>query len=379
MRGLWFAALTGLGLAAAGAAQSAPCAYTAGAVTVGVPGRPFMAEASADGCWLFVSMGAVPSTGIGTGGVAVLQNLGGRFRLAQVVATKDFPGGLALSHDGKTLAVATEASVAIYDVARLEAGDVNARTATLPLGGGAIYLALSKDDQLLFVSEERKDRLAVLNFAKARATGEEVEIGEIEMGRAPVGLVLSADGSRLYATSETVSPNVFPPDCEPETGVHGQHPSGVLSVIDVAVAMKNPSKAVVAVRKAGCNPVRVALSPDQATVWVTARGDSRLDGYLAVGLKGASTAAPEISVKVGPAPIGIAVRPDGAQIWVADSNRFGHNQPGSLSEVSPSGRLVRSIPTGVFPRDLRFLPDGKTLVVAQFESRAVQFVPTDRP
>ena len=32
--------------------------------------------------------------------------------------------------------------------------------------------------------------------------------------------------------------------------------------------------------------------------------------------------------------------------------------------------------TGVFPRDIGFLPDGKTLVVAQYESRAVQFVPT---
>jgi hypothetical protein len=41
--------------------------------------------------------------------------------------------------------------------------------------------------------------------------------------------------------------------------------------------------------------------------------------------------------------------------------------------------VLWSVPSGRFPRDLRFLPDGKTLVAAVFGSRAVQFVPTDGP
>jgi DNA-binding beta-propeller fold protein YncE len=324
-------------------------------------------------------MGAPAGGKVGDGGVAVLRNDGGRFSLARVAQAKHYPGGLALSHDGRTLAVATEDSVAIYDVAKLEAGDPGAQTASLPLGAGAIYVRISRDDRLLFVTQERLAQLAVLDFGKARTTGEKAQFGAIQLGRAPVGLALSRDGARLYVTSESVSNKVFPVDCEPEAGNHGQHPEGMLTVIDVGAAARDPGKAILGVRRAGCNPVRVAVSPDDATVWVSARGDHRLEGFAAKRLAGASTAGPEMSVKVGPAPIGVAVRPDGAQIWVADSNRFVHGHPGELTAVSASGQVLRTVPSGLFPRDLGFLPDGKTLVVAQFISQAIQFVPTDQP
>jgi DNA-binding beta-propeller fold protein YncE len=194
-----------------------------------------------------------------------------------------------------------------------------------------------------------------------------------------VGLALSANGRVLFATSESFAGKTFPTTCEAENGGHGQHPEGVLTIIDVRAVATDPAKAPLGVRKAGCNPVRVALSPDGRTVWVTARGDNRLEGFSTAKLAGMVMDAPEIAVKVGPAPIGLAVRPDGAQVWVANSNRFGHNRPGSLTAVSPSGQVLRTVPTGIFPRDIGFLPDGKTLVVAQYESRAVQFVPTDAP
>src|SRR5258706_8556370 len=106
MRNLVIAGLAGLGLTTAGAAQAAPCAYTAGAATVELPGRPFMAEPTADGCWLFVSMGHLKGDAMGSGGVAVLHSEGGGFRVTHMTPLKDYPGGLALSHDGKTLAVA---------------------------------------------------------------------------------------------------------------------------------------------------------------------------------------------------------------------------------------------------------------------------------
>jgi DNA-binding beta-propeller fold protein YncE len=379
MRGWFLGVLAGLSLGAAGAAAAAPCAYTGGAATVELPGRPFMAESTADGCWLFVSMGHLEGDKMGSGGVAVLRNEAGRFRVMGMTPLKDYPGGLALSHDGRTLAVATEASVAILDVARLEAGEAGAVTAVLPAGAGAIYLAISRDDRLLFVSEERRARVSVIDFAKARGVGEKAEIGVIAVGRAPVGLAMSTDGARLYVTSESVGKEVFEAACQPEGGEGRQHPEGVLTVIDVAQAGKDPAKSVVGVRKAGCNPVRVALAPDESIAWVTARGEDRLEGFAARKLAGASAAAPEIAVKVGAAPIGIAVRPDGQQIWIADSNRFGHNRPGLLTVVSPAGQVLRTAATGLFPRDIRFLPDGKTLVVAQYGSRAVQFVPTDAP
>jgi hypothetical protein len=56
-------------------------------------------------------------------------------------------------------------------------------------------------------------------------------------------------------------------------------------------------------RAAGCGAVRVALSPDGATVWVTAR---------------------------------------------ANSNHFSGNRPGSLTAVSPAAQALRTMPSGVF-------------------------------
>jgi DNA-binding beta-propeller fold protein YncE len=366
------------------------CPYAAGPVTLEVPGHPFMAQASDDGCWLFVAMGAPEHSRPGDGGVAVLHNEGGGYRLARVQPVKAYPGGLSLSHDGKTLAVATYSGVMLLDVARLETGDGDARIAALPMGAGAVFVAISRDDRLLFVSEDTQPRLAVFDFVKAREAttrdlADKATIGAIQVGLQPVGLTFSADGRRLYVTSESVNPTVYPPSCPPEVsgigeGRVGARPEGILSVIDVAAAGRNPSDALLAMRRAGCAPVRVALSPDGAIVWVTARGEERLEGFAAGALKGVSAARPEIIARVGPSPIGIAVRPDGTQVWVAASNRYaGRRAPGLLTAVSPTGQVLRTVATGAFPRDLSFLPDGKTLVVAQYESQAVQFVPTDAP
>jgi DNA-binding beta-propeller fold protein YncE len=297
---------------------------------------------------------------------------------------------LSLSHDGKTLAVATYSGVMLLDVARLETGDGDARIAALPIGSGAVFVAISRDDRLLFVSEDTLPQVAVFDFAKAREAvtremADKARIGVIPVGLQPVGLTFSADGRRLYAISESVNPTVYPPSCPPEVsgtgeGRVGARPEGMLSVIDVAAAGRNPSDALLAMRRAGCAPVRVALSPDGATAWVTARGEERLEGFAAAGLRGISAARPEIVARVGPSPIGIAVRPDGTQVWVAASNRYsGRRAPGQLTAVSPTGQVLRTMATGAFPRDLSFLPDGKTLVVAQYESQAIQFLPTDTP
>jgi DNA-binding beta-propeller fold protein YncE len=367
---------------AATAAQAAPCAYAAGAAMVAVPGRPFAAVPSADGCWLFVSMLGATSASEG-GGVAVLKNAGGRFQVARTQPLPGGPAGIALTHDGRTLVVAAQDSVAILDVARLESGEAGAVTALLAedAGAGAIYAATSLDDRLLFVAEERRDRIEVLDLAQARTAATKSVVGYIPQGRAPVGLAVSADGRRLYATSEIANAAGLAAPCAPQVAGRGRNqPQGALSVIDVDMAGSDPGKALVGAAMAGCGPVRVALSPDGAMAWVTARGDDRLLGFATAKLSAAGAAgAPQVSIQVGSAPVGVAARPDGAQVWVADSDRFAANGACSLTAVSPQGAVLRTVPSGRFPRDLRFLPDGKTLVAAVFGSRAVQFVPTDGP
>ena len=261
------------------AGASPACAYTGGAATVALSGRPFASEPSADGCWLFVSL---TSEGGGRGGIAVLHNEVARFVVQRTVPFENGATGLALSHDGSRLFAASGDSVRVFDVAKLETADAKPEVGRVPEGAGAstIYVALSIDHHLLFASDEGAARITVSDVQRGEREGFGVRtvIGRIPQGLAPVGLVLSPDGARLYATSQQAgSSPAFPVRCRPEGGGGGpEHSEGALSVIDVAKAAVAPPHALLAALPAGCNPVRVALSADGKTAWVTARGENAL-------------------------------------------------------------------------------------------------------
>ena len=75
---------------------------------------------------------------------------------------------MALSHDGKLLAVSNNSGILLLDTNRLVAGDSNPvavakdQAAVGPQGqawqAGSIYVAISLDDRLLFVSDEKQHR-----------------------------------------------------------------------------------------------------------------------------------------------------------------------------------------------------------------------------
>ena len=368
------------------AAQTAPaapaaCAYTAGAALIPVPGRPFVAEPSADGCALYVPLATERG-----GAVATLQNTGGAFRLARIAPLRAGGTGAALSPDGALLAVAVGDGVALLDAAALRTPAGDPRETDTPLGAGseAIQVVFSRDGARLFVSLERAAAIAVVDVAKARAgAGGAAVVGRIPQGRAPVGLALSPDGARLYATSQVASGALGGPGgaCPAEQPGGARHERGALSVIDVTQAFVTPPRSVVAVATAGCNPVRVAVSPDGARVWVTARGDGEFLGFDAAALQGVARAQPGVRVKVGTSPVGVAVRPDGARAWVSASDRFGGGSAGlvevDLSAAPPAAATPR--PAQGFPRDLRFLPDGRTLAVALYTGRTVRLEPAAAP
>lgn len=361
------------GLLVAERAEAA-CPSPATDQTIRLPGRPFAAEPSADGCHLYVSLDRS-----GRGAVTVLDNVGGTFRIARTVDIAPRPArGLALSHSGALLAVAAEGSVVLLDIVKLGTPDQVAQLATLPTANhGAIYTLFSKDDALLFVSEERNGSIAVVNAAALmQGGGERAVIGRIPVGEAPVGLALSADGGHLYSTSEIVGASS---ECRPEQDRGRNHAKGALFSIDIAKAATDPRHAVSGVMKAGCNPVRVVVSADGHSLWVSERGDGRIMGLdPTVAFAGAKRASTTV-IAVGQAPVGLAIRPDGTQLWIGDSDRFG-GAAGSLVLVSPAvpadAHVVSTSKVGDFPRDLRFLPDGKTLVVALFGDSAVLIHPT---
>ena len=144
--------------------------------------------------------------------------------------------------------------------------------------------------------------------------------------------------------------------------------------------MKDPRHAAVAAFPAGCNPVRVAVSPAGNEVWVTARGSDALLRFPVDDLLASSHAGRYAKFAVGISPIGLAVRPDGRQVWVALSHRFGKRVMGQLAgvalEANTSSVKLMSAPASGFPRELAFLHDGRTLVATLFSARRVEFLLT---
>ncbi|MBO0739506.1 MAG: beta-propeller fold lactonase family protein, partial [Alphaproteobacteria bacterium] len=278
--------------------------------------------------------------------------------------------GMTLSPDGHFLAAATGTGVAIFDIAKLTAGAPSPIVASSDDGPhpGSIYAAFSPDGSLLFVANERSASLSVYDASGLPAgLG---KVGRIMVGVAPVGLAISPNGKYLYSTSE-VGPQNWPSKC---TSEGPPHPEGLLLVIDVAKAASDPAHATLGGASAGCNPVRVALSADGRTLYVTARGDNTLVRFDAAELISDTAHARPARIPVGMSPVGVIAI--GNKVIVANSNRFGGGNHESLSVLNASDLISRpfSIPAGSFPRELSVTPDKNTLVVTNFASGDLELI-----
>ena len=380
MRSLFFASILALG-SFGSESEAASCEAPVRSETIAVSGHPFAAVATSDGCWMFVSLGK----GNDSGAIGVLKNTDGRYVVDHQVDIGAHAFGEALSRDGRLLVVAMGKDAQIFDVSALEQGQAPPM-ATLHLGrnAGAIYAAISRDDKLLFVSEEENRRINVydLETMRSKEFKNTDPIGYVKTANAPVGLAISADGRWLYATNEAG------PDrrgagssrCAAEGNGGKPHPEGLLLVVDVQRAASDPEHALLGGYPSGCNPVRVASSPDGKQLFVTARGDNALLRFQMNDWTAATSDIRMSRYTIGSSPVGVVVRPDGKQVWVALSNRFGKDSEGKLAglaDISTDApdRLL-SAPAPGFPREVTFLPDGKTLVATLFDGNQIEIVRT---
>jgi len=388
-------ALTIAGTARAARAQTAACSAPPDEATafVTVPGHPFQALPSADGCWVFVSM--APASPNAQGGIAVLRNMGGHFRLQRVLALPTGGTGMTLTNDGALLVVAAGRVVDFLDVGLLTTGG-DAVVGTLEENNviGRIYATVTPDDRTLFIANENSASITVYDLAKARATkfdGKSV-IGEIPTGRAPIALTLSPDGKYLFTTSQAAPPGAkWPVDCRPQGSTDANaapdHVHGAILVVDVARAQREPSRSVLNTVRAGCNPVRLVLSPQGDVAYVSARTDNALLAFDTRKLVGDTASALLASVPVGTAPVGIAVIEGGAKVLVTNSNRFGGAGADDKQSVTivdarrmrdGAAAVIGSIPAGAFPREMRLLPGGRVLLLTNFNSNNVEIVDLTR-
>src|SRR5436309_635927 len=88
-------------------------------LSLDVPGNPFQALPSGDGCWIFVSIGGQPPV---RRGIGVYRRAGGTVSLAHFANLPTAPSGMALTHDGRMLIVAAGDRVTFLDVDQLITG-----------------------------------------------------------------------------------------------------------------------------------------------------------------------------------------------------------------------------------------------------------------
>jgi DNA-binding beta-propeller fold protein YncE len=334
--------------------------------TLSVPGQPFGAAVVPGGRFAVVAVeGAKASE------VAVFALRGGKPRLMRLASLPGPPdaAGLAISHNGRYLAVTEDSGTAVLNLPELLAGHGNPVLGVLKDGGiGTIEATFSADSRYLFVSDEYSPALSVFDLARALRAGfsaRGVAVGKLRLGPSVVGSVLSPDGGYLYMTSEAVSDN--------------DAASGLLQVISVAKAERDPAASLVAAVRAGCQPVRVALSDHGSLAWVTARGSDALLAFDTRELRTNPAHALRADVRVGPQPVGVVLIDGGQFALTANSARFtAPNSPQTVSVVSAravlAGRpaLIGTIPAGKFPREFGYDPVTGEVVLSNYLSGTIE-------
>jgi len=349
-----------------------PAAETVTHVTL--PGHPFGAVPTADGCTVFVSL-----TDAKASQIAVLARRGGKVTPLAVVPLDGQATALALSPDGKLLAAAVGDGVALLDADRMaRGGGGNAIIATGEdgAGSGAVYVAFSPDGRLLAVSDERAKSISLYDVAAVQPGQPLKRLGKIPVQNGPTGLTFSPDGKRLYAAVQIANGVEAPCPDESKT-VNRPHPEGVLTVIDAERARTDPGRAVLAEVPAGCNPVRVVLSIDGSMAYVSSRGSDALGIFDTRRLQSDGKKALVTGFRVGKSPVGVALAH--GRVFVTNSDRFGKAKTQTVAVIDPAGQAAPlNIPAGEFPRELRVTADRNTLLITNFNSGTLELVDLDR-
>ncbi len=343
-----------------------------GLVTMPVPGNPAAVVGTADGRWAFASVSTAPG-----GEIAVIA-LG---RAApRLVRTVRLPGsladafGLAMTHNGLLLLVAGYTATGVLSVPALEDGDRDPLVGILADdGSGQFEVAVSGDDRYVFVTDETTGGLSVFDLATALRLGfsaRGVAVGIVPLASGAVGVAIAPGGGQLYVTTY---------------GAYG--PYGQLWVVDTARAESGAGGgAVLAQVAAGCQPVRVAVSPDGSTVWVTALQSNALLGFSAAALRNDPSRALQAVVRVGSEPVGLLLVDDGRLALVGNSNRglvpgTASNVPQTVSVINTAAALAQRpavvgvLPAGLFPRDITVDEATGQVLLANFNSDTIEAFP----
>jgi DNA-binding beta-propeller fold protein YncE len=310
--------------------------------------------------------------------------------------------GLALLRGEKTLAVGVgDDGVAFLDVDALIRGSAVPVFAAQGHGAGTFDVVATADGKYVFSANEygilegQRGNVGVVATgidAKGRVA-HPVTLRQIPAGDVVPSLGLSPDDTRLYVLSELVpaidarpiagstNKSLIKADC---VQVENTPPrtNGLVTVIDVQLAIDSVGGEVLSRVAAGCSPVRVAEAADRSALYISARGDDSVLVYDPARME----SDPEHSfvrlfASGGVAPVGLRLFAHDRWLAVANSNRFA-TANGTFSAISISGAAEDPHPTsvsaGAFPRNITISHDGETLYLTNYTSRTLQIIKPHR-
>jgi hypothetical protein len=340
-----------------------------GAAVLSVPGAPDGIASTSDGGAAFVALQSGPPR------IAVIERAGSSERLVRDVSVPAYARGVHVTPDGKYVLAAAGRGAVVLDAASAMSGNGQAVLGSLATpagvaggGPGAAEVAVSRDSRYAFVTLEGAGVVAVFDLRAALGSGLGGSglrgggfVGSIPVGAGALGIVPSPDGRWLYEVSESAR-------------------GGVLNVINLARAVRDPASSVVATAPAPCAPVRVAVSADGAIVWVTSRDANSLLGYSASALRTDPRHALISVTRVGSQPLALALVRGGNTVLVVDSNLSNSRRARSGVSVvdiaSPARpRLLGTIPSGKFTHEISAPAAGGVALVTNSDSRQVDTIP----
>jgi len=376
---------------AASPAVAAGCASLEARYDITLLGHTFGAVQSPDGSAAFATV--VTDKPTGASGIAVLQCSDGRYAFSRLIPLEPQPVSIIGTRDGSLLLVADDAFVSFLDETAAIAGKPAFLGYLQDTEGdpedndaGSVEVNIAPDDRFAFVADESNNSITVIDIAKVRSDGftRAAIVGQIPVANAPIALVFSHDGRYLFTTSEVaLKKQNFPAACRQEgAGPNAPltRPPGVIAAIDVGKAETDPEHSVVAQIPGDCSPVRMAISPNGNTLYVTNRNSNTVTAYSSARVIAGRSDALVASVAVGSGPVAIATTADGRFVLAGNTNRFGPGGTanGTISVISTATmKVVGSIPTGVFPREFS-RGEGSTLFLSNNRSNTITVFDTSK-
>jgi YVTN family beta-propeller protein len=254
----------------------------------------------------------------------------------------------------------------------------NTVTATIPVGNSPEGVAVSPDGSKVYVANYDSNTLSVINTATNTVTA------TIPVGVSPSGVAVTPDGTKVYVANEdiahpsgivgpgTVSVIATAANTVTATIPVGRAPGGVAVTPDgTKVYVANAFSNSVSVIDTATNtvtttipaetPAGVAVTPDGSKVYVT---NSIEFGTVSVIATATDTVIATIALHAGGASAaGVAVTPDGSKVYVVDAN-----QTGSVSVISTATDTVVGSPiaVGINPGGVAVTPDGTKVYVVNY-------------